>query len=109
NRTACCCSPFTSATKHCNLKHCGATPSPWISISSRRTRSSANLEAAGLTVEEVIESEPYAPEVAHQSRRVYIFAPKPDDAINPAALLCQPRPPAAAHLSSGGRTCAPAP
>jgi ubiquinone/menaquinone biosynthesis C-methylase UbiE len=36
-----------------------------------------DLEAAGLTVEEVIEREPYAPEVEHQSRRAYIFARKP--------------------------------
>jgi ubiquinone/menaquinone biosynthesis C-methylase UbiE len=36
-----------------------------------------DLEAAGLTVEEVIEREPYAPEVEHQSRRAYIFAHKP--------------------------------
>ncbi len=36
-----------------------------------------NLEAAGLVVEEVIEREPYAPEVEHQSRRAYIFARKP--------------------------------
>ena len=32
------------------------------------------LEAAGLVVEEMIEREPYAPEVEHQSRRAYIFA-----------------------------------
>jgi ubiquinone/menaquinone biosynthesis C-methylase UbiE len=36
-----------------------------------------DLEAAGLTVEELIEREPYAPEVEHQSRRAYIFARKP--------------------------------
>jgi SAM-dependent methyltransferase len=36
-----------------------------------------DLEAAGLVVEEVIEREPYAPEVEHQSRRAYIFAHKP--------------------------------
>jgi ubiquinone/menaquinone biosynthesis C-methylase UbiE len=36
-----------------------------------------DLQAAGLTVEEVIEREPYAPEVEHQSRRAYIFAHKP--------------------------------
>jgi ubiquinone/menaquinone biosynthesis C-methylase UbiE len=35
-----------------------------------------DLEAAGLTVEEVIEREPYAPAVEHQSRRAYIFARK---------------------------------
>jgi ubiquinone/menaquinone biosynthesis C-methylase UbiE len=36
-----------------------------------------DLETAGLAVEEVIEREPYAPEVEHQSRRAYIFARKP--------------------------------
>ena len=36
-----------------------------------------DLEVAGLVVEEVIEREPYAPEVEHQSRRAYIFARKP--------------------------------
>jgi len=33
-----------------------------------------HLEAAGLEVEEIIEREPYAPHVEHQSRRAYIFA-----------------------------------
>ena len=33
------------------------------------------LSAAGFTVEEVIEREPY-PDVEHQSRRAYIFARK---------------------------------
>jgi hypothetical protein len=33
------------------------------------------LEAAGFTIEEVIEREPY-PEVEYQSRRAYIFARK---------------------------------
>ena len=32
------------------------------------------LEAAGFIVEEVLEREPYAPEVEYQSRRAYIFA-----------------------------------
>ncbi len=32
------------------------------------------IEAAGLTVDEVFEREPYAPDVEHQSRRCYIFA-----------------------------------
>jgi hypothetical protein len=36
-----------------------------------------DLEAAGLAIEEVIERDPYAPEVEHQSRRAYIFARKP--------------------------------
>lgn len=35
------------------------------------------LEAAGFVVEEIIEREPYAPEVEYQSRRAYIFAGKP--------------------------------
>ena len=35
------------------------------------------LEDAGLEVDEIIEREPYAPEVEYQSRRAYIFARKP--------------------------------
>ena len=35
------------------------------------------LEAAGFTMGEVVEREPYAPEVEYQSRRAYIFARKP--------------------------------
>ena len=38
-----------------------------------------DLEAAGLVVEEVIEREPYAPEVEHQSRRAYILARKSEE------------------------------
>lgn len=38
------------------------------------------LEAAGFTIEEIIEREPYAPEVEYQSRRAYIFARKPGSA-----------------------------
>jgi len=34
------------------------------------------LEAAGFTVEDVVERGPYAPEVEYQSRRAYIFAAK---------------------------------
>ncbi len=34
------------------------------------------LEAAGFTIEEIIQREPYAPAVEHQSRRAYIFARK---------------------------------
>ena len=34
------------------------------------------LEAEGFTIEEVIEREPYSPDVEHQSRRAYIFAQK---------------------------------
>jgi SAM-dependent methyltransferase len=36
-----------------------------------------DLEAAGLRVEEIIERDPYAPAVEHQSGRAYIFARKP--------------------------------
>jgi SAM-dependent methyltransferase len=36
-----------------------------------------DLESASLIIEEIIEREPYAPEVEHQSRRAYIFARKP--------------------------------
>jgi ubiquinone/menaquinone biosynthesis C-methylase UbiE len=36
-----------------------------------------DFETAGLVIEEIIEREPYAPEVEHQSRRAYIFARKP--------------------------------
>ncbi len=35
-----------------------------------------HLERAGLTVEEIVEREPYAPEVEYQSRRAYMFARK---------------------------------
>jgi hypothetical protein len=36
------------------------------------------LEAAGLAVEDVIERDPYAPDVEYQSRRAYLFARKPE-------------------------------
>jgi ubiquinone/menaquinone biosynthesis C-methylase UbiE len=36
------------------------------------------LEAAGLAIEEIIEREPYSPDVEYQSRRAYIFSRKPD-------------------------------
>jgi hypothetical protein len=35
------------------------------------------LQAAGFLVEEVLERDPYAPEVEYQSRRGYILASKP--------------------------------
>jgi ubiquinone/menaquinone biosynthesis C-methylase UbiE len=35
------------------------------------------IEAAGLAIENIIEREPYPPEVEYQSRRAYIFARKP--------------------------------
>jgi ubiquinone/menaquinone biosynthesis C-methylase UbiE len=35
------------------------------------------VEAAGFTIGDTIEREPYAPEVEYQSRRAYIFARKP--------------------------------
>lgn len=41
------------------------------------------LPEAGLTVEEIIEREPYAPDVEYQSRRAYVFARKAPD---PAAI-----------------------
>jgi ubiquinone/menaquinone biosynthesis C-methylase UbiE len=37
------------------------------------------LEAAGLAIEEIIEREPYPPDVEYQSRRAYIFARKPGE------------------------------
>jgi hypothetical protein len=39
------------------------------------------LEAAGLAVEEIVEREPYAPEVEYQSRRAYVFARKPKSLV----------------------------
>ena len=36
-----------------------------------------SLEAVGFVIEEIIEREPYSPEVEYQSRRAYIFARKP--------------------------------
>jgi SAM-dependent methyltransferase len=36
------------------------------------------LESAGFAIEDVIEREPYAPDVEYQSRRAYIFARKTD-------------------------------
>lgn len=36
-----------------------------------------SLEAVGFLIEDVVEREPYAPEVEHQSRRAYVFARKP--------------------------------
>ncbi len=42
------------------------------------------LRTAGFEVEEVIEREPYAPEVEYQSRRAYIFAQKPSLKTTPA-------------------------
>ncbi len=37
------------------------------------------LEQAGFVIEEMLEREPYAPEVEYQSRRAYILARKPTD------------------------------
>ncbi len=39
-------------------------------------RVTADLLAAGVEIDEIIEREPYAPEVEYQSRRAYIFARK---------------------------------
>ncbi len=36
------------------------------------------VESAGLKIEEIIQREPYPPDVEHQSRRAYIFARKPE-------------------------------
>ena len=36
------------------------------------------IELAGLYIQEIIEREPYAPEVEYQSRRAYVFARKPE-------------------------------
>jgi SAM-dependent methyltransferase len=38
------------------------------------------LEAAGFVIEEILEREPYTPEVEYQTRRAYIFARKPSAA-----------------------------
>jgi SAM-dependent methyltransferase len=40
----------------------------------------ALLEAVGFEIEEVMEREPYAPEIEHQSRRAYILARKKSEA-----------------------------
>lgn len=42
------------------------------------------LREAGFTIGEIIEREPYAPEVEYQSRRAYIFAQKPRTKITSA-------------------------
>jgi hypothetical protein len=43
-------------------------------ISSLPTRCSPNLSGAGwLAIEEIIEQEPYHPQIEHQTRRVYIL------------------------------------
>jgi hypothetical protein len=44
----------------------------------------AYMEAAGFAIEEIIERDPYSPEVEHQSRRAYIFARKPSSAAQPS-------------------------
>lgn len=43
-----------------------------------------NIRSVGFEVEEIIEREPYAPEVEYQSRRAYIFAQKPRTTITSA-------------------------
>lgn len=43
------------------------------------------LEAAGFTVDEVLERGPYAPEVEHQSHRAYIFARRPSCRPSPTS------------------------
>lgn len=37
-----------------------------------------HLEAAGFVIDEIIEREPYAPDVEHQSQRAYVCAHKPE-------------------------------
>jgi SAM-dependent methyltransferase len=47
------------------------------------------IEAAGLAIEEIIERDPYPPDVEYQSRRAYIFARKtsaPKEKVNNIAL-----------------------
>jgi SAM-dependent methyltransferase len=40
-----------------------------------------NMRAVGLEIEDIIEREPYAPEIEYQSRRAYIFAKVPRSGI----------------------------
>jgi hypothetical protein len=42
------------------------------------------IEVAGFEIEQIIEREPYAPEVEYQSRRAYILARKPQSLVNGA-------------------------
>jgi ubiquinone/menaquinone biosynthesis C-methylase UbiE len=42
------------------------------------------IRSAGFEIEEIVEREPYAPEVEYQSRRAYIFAQKPRNKITSA-------------------------
>jgi SAM-dependent methyltransferase len=44
-----------------------------------REEMKALLQTAGYSVEEVIERDPYPPEVEHQSRRAYLFAQRPEN------------------------------
>ena len=44
----------------------------------------AYIRNAGFEIDEIIEREPYAPEVEYQSRRAYIFASKPGAQTTPA-------------------------
>jgi SAM-dependent methyltransferase len=50
----------------------------------RLERVTGYLREAGFEIEEIIEREPYAPEVEYQSRRAYIFAQKPRATITSA-------------------------
>jgi ubiquinone/menaquinone biosynthesis C-methylase UbiE len=43
----------------------------------RSVQVACNLRAAGFAIEDIVEREPYAPEVEYQSRQAYIFARKP--------------------------------
>jgi ubiquinone/menaquinone biosynthesis C-methylase UbiE len=50
-----------------------------------RTGTVANhIRGAGLEIEQIIERDPYAPDVEYQSRRAYIFAQKPMTTITSA-------------------------
>ena len=42
------------------------------------------IRSAGFEIEEIVERDPYAPEVEYQSRRAYIFAQKPMTKITSA-------------------------
>jgi SAM-dependent methyltransferase len=59
-----------------NLWGCDAS----LPITFFRSATIANyLRSAGFEIEEIVERDPYAPEVEYQSRRAYIFARKPAD------------------------------
>ena len=59
------------AMRSCANRICGGALFPWMFFYFSLRKSE---KAGGLAVEEMIEREPYAPEVEYQSRRAYIFA-----------------------------------